>query len=544
MTRGVARFAMPQVVAEMIASSLAAAASERPRTACDALKRVGARLRPRKSELRETREVQSIRNAPGAASLPRAARRQPASLRDREVASLLSALVRRSTKDRDDAARLAAAAEWCGISGDASRDAALEAYCAALREARSDHALDVSLRNRGVWREPTRAVFDAALAAATGSGGFRTLTAIDCSHCRSLRVDTRRLFEALAPAPIRVVDLNYAHGVAGPLPDAIGRLAKLEILTLRECTSIVGPVPDALGACERLRVLRLRGCTALTGAPPPCLARLELLEHLDLGACARLDGPLPTLARTCGKIKVVLLDGSPRVDVDLALALEEDDGLVRGLAHGVEAEDPLGGAGFEPLEPRRWRPPDLLALPALERLVLTDCVRARGPLTSAALRARDEAGELVSCRALKVLDLRGSACKFADVVAAREAKRRGIQVLLSPGDEELLSRALRDDEDAHLEPPSPLSTTESPLDTALDEKLRKKQKLEALRLRRESRDRKNRADRERREAEEAQAKFARSRAQSMAGRRPTAHEPEVFNGLTQVGARLGLRGDA
>jgi len=117
-------------------------------------------------------------------------------------------------------------------------------------------------------------------------------------------------------------------------------------------------------------------------------------------------------------------------------------------------------------------------------------------------------------------------------------------VLLSPGDEELLSRALRDDEDAHLEPPSPLSTTESPLDTALDEKLRKKQKLEALRLRRESRDRKNRADRERREAEEAQAKFARSRAQSMAGRRPTAHEPEVFNGLTQVGARLGLRGDA
>ncbi|KAK7241162.1 hypothetical protein SO694_0005107 [Aureococcus anophagefferens] len=404
-TRGVARFAMPSVVAEMIA--------------------------PRAS---------------GTARSP-----------------LLGA--RRAVDgDRDDAARLAAAAEWCGISGDASRDAALEAYCAALREARSDHALDVSLRNRASGaRADARAVFDAALAAATGSGGFRTLTAIDCSHCRSLRVDTRRLFEALALAPIRVVDLNYAHGVAGPLPDAIGRLAKLEILTLRECTSIVGPVPDALGARAggplrapapglhgaHGRAAALPRAVGVVGAPGPGRVRAPRRAPAD----ARAD-----LRQAQSR---VLLDGSPRADVDLALALEEDDGLVRGLAHGVEAEDPLGGAGFEPLEPRRWRRPDLLALPALEQLVLTDCVRARGPLTSAALRARDEAGSWSPAARSRSWTC-GVGAEFAGRRRRRraQAKRRGIQVLLSPGDEELLSRALRDDEDAHLEPPSPFAFVE------------------------------------------------------------------------------------
>ena len=69
------------------------------------------------------------------------------------------------------------------------------------------------MRNRGVWREPSGETFEAALDAATAqSSGFRTLTAIDCSHCRSLKVEAAALFAALRRAPVRVVDLRAGKG--------------------------------------------------------------------------------------------------------------------------------------------------------------------------------------------------------------------------------------------------------------------------------------------------------------------------------------------
>ena len=149
---------------------------------------------------------------------------------------------------------------------------------------------------------------------------------------------------------------------------------------------------------------------------------------------------------------------------------------------------------------------------------------------------------------MKLLDLRGSSCTFADVGAAREAKRRGITVLQNPGDE-LLARV--DTGDAEASPPgdhsgdeplSPLTPTaggDAKIEGALEAKLRRRRELDARRSRREAKNRKDKEDRRRQEAEEAALKLARARAQATAGRRP-AHEPEIFNGLTSVAKRLGM----
>ena len=113
----------------------------------------------------------------------------------------------------------------------------------------------------------------------------------------------------------RVTELNLRqNGLTGPIPEALGRLSKLEELHLLD-NALTGTIPGALsslsnleslsrygvaptgripvrlGSLSNLRVLRLDG-NQLTGPIPATLASLSSLEVLNIGENA-LAGPIP-----------------------------------------------------------------------------------------------------------------------------------------------------------------------------------------------------------------------------------------------------------
>ena len=90
----------------------------------------------------------------------------------------------------------------------------------------------------------------------------------------------------------RLENLNlYRNGLTGPIPDALGRLPSLERLGLGS-NGLTGPIPDALGRLPGLRWLFLQD-NGLTGPVPDALGRLPNLERLDLSYLWGVSGPLP-----------------------------------------------------------------------------------------------------------------------------------------------------------------------------------------------------------------------------------------------------------
>ncbi|CAM8974062.1 unnamed protein product [Rhodiola kirilowii] len=86
------------------------------------------------------------------------------------------------------------------------------------------------------------------------------------------------------------LDLSYNPGLTGTLSSAVGKLLKLNTLTLIGC-SFTGNIPDEIGNLSDLTFLALNN-NSFTGSIPPTFGKLSNLMWLDL-ADNKLTGSLP-----------------------------------------------------------------------------------------------------------------------------------------------------------------------------------------------------------------------------------------------------------
>ena len=98
-----------------------------------------------------------------------------------------------------------------------------------------------------------------------------------------------------------------SHGLRGPIPPELGRLAGLMSLNLR-ANALSGPIPPELGNLDGLEELWLDG-NALEGPIPPELGRLAGLTSLSLSGNA-LDGPIPPELGGLAGLEGLWLDGN------------------------------------------------------------------------------------------------------------------------------------------------------------------------------------------------------------------------------------------
>ena len=98
-----------------------------------------------------------------------------------------------------------------------------------------------------------------------------------------------------------------SHGLRGPIPPELGRLAGLTSLNLR-ANALTGPIPPELGNLAGLEELWLDG-NALDGAIPPELGSLAGLTSLSLSGNA-LTGPIPPELGNLAGLEGLWLDGN------------------------------------------------------------------------------------------------------------------------------------------------------------------------------------------------------------------------------------------
>jgi hypothetical protein len=101
---------------------------------------------------------------------------------------------------------------------------------------------------------------------------------------------------------------SCTQGLAGPIPDSLGSLGRLQQLSLG-VNYLSGPIPAALGQLAELVGLDLH--TNRLGPIPEGLGKLAKLEWLDLGDNL-LDGPLPA---DLGNLKQLYLFSVEATDV-------------------------------------------------------------------------------------------------------------------------------------------------------------------------------------------------------------------------------------
>ena len=97
------------------------------------------------------------------------------------------------------------------------------------------------------------------------------------------------------------------NALAGPIPPELGNLGDLEEMWL-DGNRLEGPIPPELGSLARLRDLRLRG-NALAGPIPPELGNLGDLEGLWLDG-NRLEGPIPPELGSLARLRGLSLSGN------------------------------------------------------------------------------------------------------------------------------------------------------------------------------------------------------------------------------------------
>ena len=98
-----------------------------------------------------------------------------------------------------------------------------------------------------------------------------------------------------------------SHGLRGPIPRELGRLAGLTSLNLR-ANALSGPIPPELGNLDDLEELWLDG-NRLQGPIPLELGRLAGLTSLSLSGNA-LDGPVPPELGALAGLEGLWLDGN------------------------------------------------------------------------------------------------------------------------------------------------------------------------------------------------------------------------------------------
>ncbi|XP_052134610.1 probable LRR receptor-like serine/threonine-protein kinase At3g47570 [Oryza glaberrima] len=92
----------------------------------------------------------------------------------------------------------------------------------------------------------------------------------------------------------------------GPFPSWLGKLTKLNVISLGENLLVVGPIRDALSNLTMLNFLDLAMCN-LTGAIPADLGQIGHLSVLRLST-NQLTGPIPASLGNLSALSVLLLD--------------------------------------------------------------------------------------------------------------------------------------------------------------------------------------------------------------------------------------------
>ncbi|WP_425153041.1 Ig-like domain-containing protein [Candidatus Palauibacter sp.] len=158
----------------------------------------------------------------------------------------------------------------------------------------------VSGRSEIVVISPDRAAL-VAFYASTGGDGW--------THARNWLTDAPlRLWDGVRVEGGRVLDLVLPrNNLTGTLPAEIGRLSKLEGLTLWG-NNLTGALPAELGDLANLTVLNM-GATGLQGSIPPELGKLSNLERLELGING-LTGRIPPELGNLAKLKKLQLGGN------------------------------------------------------------------------------------------------------------------------------------------------------------------------------------------------------------------------------------------
>ena len=168
------------------------------------------------------------------------------------------------------------------------------------------------------------------------------------------------------------------HGLAGPIPPEIGKLARLQQLEL-VLNELTGPIPPEIGDLASLEYLRL-GLNALTGSIPPELGDLASLEYLNLYE-NDLTGPVPAELGRLSNLRTLHLGSN-----DLTGSIPPELGSIHGLellalgGNDLTGEIPaeignshsLAALGLSQNDLTGEIPPGLGSLPSLRVLLLAE----------------------------------------------------------------------------------------------------------------------------------------------------------------------------
>ena len=203
---------------------------------------------------------------------------------------------------------LAAAAVWTGLAADAAAQGSVAADRVALA-ALYDATGGESWTNSTNWKT-TAPLGDWHGVTTDDDGRVTRLRLVrngltgpmpsalgDLARLEELSLWDNRLTGSIPPALGRLTNLDWLslerNDLIGPLPAELGRLVNLRGLHLSDNDLTAGPIPPWLSGLTNLERLGLRR-TDRTGPIPAGLSRLTSLRQLDLGGNDLTAGPIPS----------------------------------------------------------------------------------------------------------------------------------------------------------------------------------------------------------------------------------------------------------
>lgn len=263
-------YEMHPAVGTLLEQSLHELVGNRPVSAKDVLKLLGAEYRRRsialvtppeqsplsrsrkKAAAAPTRYQLDLSKTVGFNLLPLAAMTEATEHCDKDVSATLGDLAKALVLGGEPMGALAACTEWLGVASSApARKEALDAYTNLWKRHAKDLAvLDLSKAAHGHWREEMLA-------------GDRVI---------------ERLGESLwagggPPPSLAMVDLSLQSELNGKVMEILlgeTGIPALRKLCLSGCTRVAGVIPRAIQGCTALRVLDLSSCK-ITGAGSLCI---------------------------------------------------------------------------------------------------------------------------------------------------------------------------------------------------------------------------------------------------------------------------------